>query len=70
MAHHADSRDLPDAVEFHHSDTLFVTFFTGNMRHGLRPYLDRYEFIAFQRDFKPSPRVRLMRMREFYSKLQ
>jgi len=69
MAYHTDSRDLPAAVQFHHSDTLFVTFFTGNMRHGLRPYLDCYEFIAFQRDFKNSPRVRLIEMREFYSKI-
>jgi hypothetical protein len=69
LCHHADSRDLPGAVEFHHSDTLFVTFCAGSMRFGLAPFVDRYRFIAFQRQFKNSPRIRLLDMGEFYKKL-
>lgn len=70
LCHHADSRDLPGAVEFHHSDTLFVTFCTGNMRFGLEPFACLYRFIAFQRAFKNSPRIRLMDMQAFHSKLK
>lgn len=70
LCHHAQSSSLPHAVEYHLSDTLFVTFCTGNMRYGLRPFVDRYEYIAFQRDFKNSPRRRLVGMREFFSKLK
>lgn len=69
LCHHADSGDLPAAVEYHHSDTLFVTFCAGDMRVGLAPFVDHYRFLAFQRQFKNSPRIRLLDLRDFHSKL-
>ena len=52
------------------SDTLFVTVFAGDMRKGLAQYACEYDFIAFQREFKGSKRVRVYPMMEFFKKLQ
>lgn len=63
--------DSPEqACEVHHSDTLFVTMHSGDMRKALRKFRDDFEYIAFQRDFKNSPRVRVYNMQKFYSKLK
>jgi len=70
LGFHSDSRNLPEAVEFHHSDTLFVTFSAGDMRPDLIPLANHYKFIAFQRQFKNSPRIRLLEMGDFLSKLK
>jgi len=58
------------ACEVHHSNTLFITMCVGDMRKSLRKFLDDFESIAFQRDFKNSPRVRVYNMQQFYSKLK
>ena len=68
MAFHADSDKPFEAVEFHHADTLFCTFCAGDMRHALQRYADAYRFLAFQRDFHGSPRVRLLEMTKFFNK--
>ena len=63
--------DFPEqACEVHHSDTLFVTIHSGDMRKALRKFRDDFEYIAFQRDFKNSPMVRVYNMQKFYSKLK
>jgi hypothetical protein len=49
---------------------LFVTFTTGAMRGALRKYIQNYDFIAFQRSFKGSDRVRVNDIYKFYSKLK
>ena len=58
------------AVHIDDGDTLFVTFITGDMRGALCKYIQRYDFIAFQRGFKGSDRVRIHDMYKFYSKLK
>jgi hypothetical protein len=59
------------AVHVDNGDTLFVTFTTGNMRpEALHKYTQDYDFIAFQRSFKGSDRVRVYDMQQFYSKLK
>jgi hypothetical protein len=59
------------AVHVDDGDTLFVTFTTGNMRPAaLHKYTQDYDFIAFQRSFKGSDRVRVHDMYKFYSKLE
>lgn len=69
LCYHADSQNPLGAVEFHHSDTLFVTFCTGDMRVGISPFVSYYQYLAFQRSFKGSPRIRLLDMRQFFKKL-
>jgi hypothetical protein len=58
------------AVHVDDGDTLFVTFTTGDMRGALRKYTQDYDFIAFQRSFKSSARIRVHDMYKFYSKLK
>ncbi len=66
----AFSRNPTQAVYVDDGDTLFVTFSTGDMRGALSKYIQNYEFIAFQRSFKGSDRVRVHDMYKFYSKLK
>lgn len=56
--------------EFHHSDTAFVTFCSGDMRETLGSFKDSFRYLAFQREFKGSPKVRLYCPQKFYSKLK
>jgi len=58
------------AVHVDNGDTLFVTFTTGSMRQALHKYIQNYDFIAFQRSFKESDRIRIHDMYKFYSKLE
>jgi hypothetical protein len=58
------------AVHVDDGDTLFVTFTTGDMRGALRKYIQHHDFIAFQRSFKGSDRIRVHDMYKFYSKLK
>jgi hypothetical protein len=63
--------ETPDqACKVHHSNTLFVTMCVGDMRKSLGKFLDDFKYIAFQREFKNSPRVRVYNMQQFYSKLK
>ena len=70
LCFHMDSETPGKAVAFEHSDTLYVTMCCGDMRSGLLPLKDDYQFIAFSRDFKGSERIRLLDMQAFYSKLR
>jgi hypothetical protein len=58
------------AVHVDDGDTLFVTFSTGDMRGALSKYIQNYDFIAFQRSFKGSDRIKVHDMYKFYSKLE
>jgi hypothetical protein len=58
------------ACEIHHSNTLFVTICVGDMRKALRKFSDDFEYIAFRREFKNSPCLRIHDMQKFYSKLK
>jgi len=59
--------DHPVAIE--DSDTLFVTMCCGNMRKCLSAFQNDFKFIAFQRSFKNSPRVRIYPMEKFIKSL-
>ena len=70
LCFHSHSSQPDKAVAFEHSDTLYVTMCCGDMLSGLRPLKDDYEYIAFNRDFKGSERIRLLGMETFHSKLR
>jgi len=42
-----------------YGDTLFVTFCTGSMSSMLKAFNGKFKYVAFQRDMKNSPRLRL-----------
>jgi hypothetical protein len=66
----AFSENPTQAVHVNDGDALFVTFSTGDMRGALSKYIQNYDFIAFQRSFKESDRIRVHDMYKFYSKLK
>ena len=70
MGFHTSSKNLEEAVAFEESDTLYVTMCCGNMLDALKPFKNKYKYIAFRRDFKQSSRNRLLSMKAFYSKLR
>jgi hypothetical protein len=69
LGYHTDSGRIGEAVLYEHSDTLFVTYCTGDMLRAVLPFIDRYEFVAWQRSFKGSSRVRIFRMDRIIQKL-
>ena len=67
---YCDAEQPEQAVEPHHSNTLFVTFSTGNMRKALWQFIDKFDYIAFQRSFKNDNRINIYNIHKFYSKLK
>jgi len=70
MCFYSQEESPDQACEIHHSNTLFVTMCAGDMRKALRKFRDDFEYIAFRREFKNSPRIRSYYMQQFYSKLK
>lgn len=70
MCYPAQSDSPLHAVERHHANTLFVTFATGDMRRGLEQFCELFDYIAFQRSFKNSDKVKIYDMQSFYLKLR
>jgi hypothetical protein len=70
MGFHCYSSNPEKAVALEESDTLYVTICCGDMASGLKPFKDKYKYIAFRRDFKGSEYSRLLSMKKFHSKLQ
>ena len=58
---------LPIRAE--NSDTLHVTMCAGDMRGALQQFANDFEYIAFQREFKNSPRLRIYSMDKFITNL-
>lgn len=59
-----------DAVPMDQADTFFCTFCAGNMRHAFELFYRRFKYVAFQREFDDSPRIRLFDSQKFMSKLK
>jgi hypothetical protein len=70
MCFYSQEESPEQACEVYHSNTLFFTICVGDMRKVLGKFRDDFEYIAFQREFKNSPRVRTYNMQQFYSKLK
>ena len=47
------------AVVCDYANSLFVTYCAGSMRHCLKEFYSKFEFVIFQRDTKSSPRIRI-----------
>jgi hypothetical protein len=59
IGYFSDSSDPTTPVERHHSNTLFVTYCAGYMQPILHLFQDQFDYIAFSRDFRKSPRIRI-----------
>jgi len=67
---YSDIENPEKAVEPHCSNTLFVTFSTGNMLKAWERFVDKFEYIAFQRSFKGNSKISVYNIQNFYSKLK
>jgi hypothetical protein len=70
MGYFSSSSDPLTPCLLHHADTLFATYHAGDMDASLSMFHDQFDFIAFQRSFKGSDRVRLIPMESLKSKLK
>jgi len=61
--------DTSQATQKDSGDTLFCTMCSGNMKAAMKPFLGEFEYLAFQRSFKNSDKIRVYPMVDFYSKL-
>jgi hypothetical protein len=68
MGFSCNQEDPTQAVSITDGDALFVTFATGNISNALQKYLERYKYIAFQRVFKNSNRIKIYDIKKFCSK--
>ena len=51
------------------ADTLFVTFYTGDLKKGLEIFVNDFKYVSFSRDFQNSPRKRIYLISEFNKKI-
>jgi len=51
------------------ADTLFVTFYTGDMSKALERFVDDFKYVSFSRDFQDSPRNRKYLISKFNQKI-
>lgn len=51
------------------ADTLFVTFYTGDISKALERFVDDFKYVSFSRDFQNSPRNRKYLISEFNQKI-
>ena len=70
MCFYCDSQDPRTACLRHHADTIFVTFHCGNMMKFVKPFIEEFQYISFQRSFKSSDKIRIYDMQHFCSKLR
>jgi hypothetical protein len=59
MGFFVDSMDPMSPVQREEANALFVTYCAGSMQHCLVEFNKEFEFVAFQRDTKSSPNVRV-----------
>ena len=59
------SQDLGTYTIIEDADTLFVTFYTGNITKALAQFIDDFKYVSFSRDFQNSPRDRVYPIKEF-----
>lgn len=69
LAYPCRRESVPIACEHGDSDTLFVTWWAGDLLHGAGLYLGRYKFVAFQRSFNGSERVRIYNLAELHNRI-
>jgi len=60
IGYFSDSHHPTEPAERHHADTLFVTYCVGQMHPVLQLFHGQFDYVAFSRDFKGSPMVRVL----------
>jgi hypothetical protein len=64
----SDNPEVPVPIDS--ADCLFISMLVGNLRHGVGMFKDRFDVLAFKRQFKNSNHTRLYSYSKFYKKLK
>ena len=65
-----DDNDTETAVPIDDANCIFVSMLAGDMKHTMEVFQDRFDFIAFKRQFKNSNHTRFYSYTQFYNKLK
>jgi hypothetical protein len=69
IGYFSDSSCPTESAEQHNSNTLFVTYCVGKMNIVLKHFYGQFDYVAFSRDFKNSPSVRLWDYQKTFNRI-
>lgn len=70
MGFFTNSKDTMSPVKRDEANTLFVTYCAGSMQHCLKEFNKEFRFVAFQRDTKSSPNVRIWNYQKTFNRVK
>lgn len=65
-----DSDNLEIPVPIDSANCIFISMLAGDMKHAMEVFQDRFDFIAFKRQFKNSNHTRFYSYSQFHKKLK
>jgi hypothetical protein len=65
-----DSDDPEVPVPIDSANCIFISMLAGDMKHAMEVFQDRFDFIAFKRQFKNSNHTRFYSYTQFHKKLK
>ena len=65
-----DSGNTEIPVPIDNANCIFISMLAGDMKHAMEVFQDRFDFIAFKRQFQNSNHTRFYSYSQFYKKLK
>lgn len=65
-----DSENPEIPVPIDNANCIFISMLAGDMKHAMEAFQDRFDFIAFKRQFKNSNHTRFYSYSQFHKKLK
>jgi len=65
-----DSENPEITVPINNANCIFISMLAGDMKHAMEVFQDRFDFIAFKRQFKNSNHTRFYSYSQFHKKLK
>jgi len=70
LAYFCDKDKVDEITSLEESNCVYVTMCVGDMREAGKQIVEMAEYIAYQRDFKGSGKIRITNFKNFYQKLK
>lgn len=64
----SDNTEVPVPID--EANCIFISMLAGDMKHAMEAFQDRFDFIAFKRQFKNSNHTRFYSYTQFHKKLK
>lgn len=65
-----DSGNIEIPVPIDNANCIFISMLSGDIKHATEIFQDRFDFIAFKREFKNSNHIRFYSYSQFHKKLK